>query len=211
MTRLATFHDHGWLRFPADKVQAGWAAHARSAAAIAEHDPHWLRSGGTWYVGVDALPNDAQGRIGHGPPLDGPAMTFISGALNLNLPLHRGQLSICYPGYPKPDAGESAAAFQFRLTRDAAHVDGLHAEGPARRRFLKEPHAFILGVALNPSHAEASPLVVWDGSHRIMGRLFRAIYGGRPPDQWPEIDVTEAYQAARREVFGTCPRIALPA
>jgi hypothetical protein len=138
-------------------------------------------------------------------------LEFLGDELALALPLHRAQVSICYPGYPKPDAGEPETAFRYRLTRDAAHVDGLHAEGPARKRVLKEPHAFVLGLPLNESHPQAAPLVVWNGSHRIMRRMFEAIYGGVPCAAWPAIDATAAYQAARREVFATCRRVPLPA
>jgi hypothetical protein len=36
-----------------------------------------------------------------------------------------------------------------RLVSDAAHVDGLLAEGPEKRRYVREPHAYILGVTLS--------------------------------------------------------------
>ena len=89
-------------------------------AAEAAKDPaqaHWLRCGGTWFVGVDALPNDAEGRLPGGPPLGGAAVDFITGALGLKLPMHRAQLSVCYPGYPQPSPEESEAAYGFRLRR----------------------------------------------------------------------------------------------
>ena len=92
-----------------------------------------------------------QGRVAGGPPLAGAAMAFIRDGTGLALPLHRAQVSVCYPGYPQPSAEESEAAYDFRRNRDAAHVDGLHGEGPEKRRYLKEPHAYILGITLTGS------------------------------------------------------------
>ena len=213
MVPREAFDRQGWLGFPFEQGVAGWAASAQPAALSSAGDPgfaHWLRCGGTWFVGVDALPNDAQGRVGSGPPLAGAAMAFIRDGLGLDLPLHPAQVSICYRGYPKPSPEESETAFRYRLNRDAAHVDGLHAEGPERRRFLREPHAYILGLPLAEAPAEAAPLVVWEGSHRIMGAALAEAYAGIPPRQWPDHDVTDIYQEARRKVFATCRRIALP-
>jgi hypothetical protein len=214
MPLLDEFRARGWLVFPAERVVADWASCALAPALSAAHDlslAHWLRCGGTWFVGVDALPNDAAGRVEGGPPLEGAAISFIRDELQFDPPLHKAQVSICYRGYPKPYEGESEQAFRYRLTRDAAHVDGLHAEGPERRRHLKEPHGYILGLALNPVPPEAAPLVVWDGSHSIMGNAFRSAFGNLAPAVWPETDVTEVYQEARRTVFATCRRIPLPA
>lgn len=207
-----TFHAQGWLRFPFDAKIAEWAAHALPHALRSAGDAafaHWLRCGGTWFVGVDALPNDASGRVAGGPVLSGTVIEFLRG-LGLERPLHPAQVSVCYHGYPKPYDAESAAAFSYRVKRDAAHVDGLHGEGPARRRFLKEPHAWILGLPLNRVDARAAPLTVWSGSHIIMKRCFEEVYGLVPPERWPEIDITEAYQAARRKVFDSCARVPLP-
>lgn len=191
-----------------------WADHARPEALAATQDPanrHWLRCGGTWFVGVDALPNDEAGRLEGGPPLEGAVMNLLRSMPGLDLPLHRAQVSVCYPGYPRPSPQESEAAFRFRRDRDAAHVDGLVAEGPAKRRFLREPHAYILGITLTAQSPDAAPLVAWEGSHHIMREAFTGVLGGLPISHWPEIDLTEAYQAARRQVFATCRRIALPA
>lgn len=207
------FAENGWLRFSFDRAVADWATHALSFALESVSDPahaHWLRCGGTWFVGVDALPNDAEGRVGGGPALGGAVMDFLRGDLGIERPLHPAQVSVCYHGYPKPYDAESETAYNYRLKRDAAHVDGLHGEGPARRRFLKEPHAYILGLPLNETDPRAAPLTVWSGSHRIMTRCFEAVYGAVPPERWPELDVTGAYQAARRECFETCERVALP-
>lgn len=99
---------------------------------------------GTWFVGVDTLPNAPDGTVGEAGPLTGQAWEAVS-ELYGRLPLHRGQVSVMYPGYPRPKDGEGEAAFGYRLRRDAAHVDGLLLEGPDRRRFLKERHAYIWG------------------------------------------------------------------
>jgi hypothetical protein len=127
------------------------------------------------------------------------------------LPLHRGQVSVTWPGYPRPRKGESEAAFRYRLKRDAAHVDGLLAVGEARRRMLRERHAYILGLPLTECDAGASPLVVWEGSHHVMREAFAQALGGRDDAEWREIDLTDAYHAARRTVFETCPRIEVSA
>lgn len=213
MTPLATFLNLGFLRFPADAESLAWARHARPAAAAAARDPaqaHWLRCGGTWFVGVDALPNDGAGMLPGGPSLAGAAVDFVRQELGLGLPLHRAQVSVCYPGYPQPSPEETAAAFNFRRNRDAAHVDGLLAEGPEKRRYLKEPHAYILGITLTEQSPGAAPLTVWKGSHRIMTEMFAAAFSGQAPEAWRDVDVTEAYQEARRKVFDECERVALP-
>lgn len=214
MARLGEFLERGFLTFPAEEALLRWTAAARPAAETVASDPaqaHWLRCGGTWFVGVDALPNDTQGRVGGGPALTGAAMDFIRDALGLTLPLHRAQVSICYPGYPRPSEGESEAAFNFRLRRDAAHVDGLLAEGAEKRRYLREPHAYVLGIALTEQSAGAAPLTVWEGSHRLMGETFAGVFRDLAPGDWREADLTAAYQEARRTAFAQCRRIELPA
>lgn len=214
MSILETFLAQGYLRFPLDEQVLAWAEHARPIAAETAKDPahaHWLRCGGTWFVGVDALPNDAGGQLAGGPPLSGAAMDFITQALGLFLPLHRAQVSICYPGYPQPYAEESPAAYQFRLKRDAAHVDGLLPEGPEKRRYVREPHAYILGLPLTRQSEDASPLVVWEGSHLIMREMFAKSFAGLPPEDWANVDVTDPYQEARRQAFASCRRVELAA
>ena len=189
----------GYVLFPWDAEVAAWAkaAHQAGQAVLAADDER--RHGGTWFVGVDALPNAADGSIG-GVPLSGPFLEHI----DMPSVWHKAQLSVVFPGYPGRDPGESDAAHRYRLNRDAAHVDGLLPEGPERRRHLREPHGFILGLALNDS--DQSPLVVWPGSHRIMAEAFAKAFAGVPTDAWGDVDVTDAYQAARRAVFATCQR-----
>ncbi|MEJ6398584.1 hypothetical protein [Yoonia sp. 208BN28-4] len=182
----------------ADPVVA-WARAAHAVALEVVKTPGDMRCGGTWRVGVDEVPNAPDGAIS-GVPLTGP----WEGLVPLPRQWHYAQLSVVYPGYPKQDKGESDAAHRFRLRRDAAHVDGLLPEGPDKRRHLREPHRFILGLPLNT--ATASPLVVWEGSHQIMRQTFAAAYDGIEPADWGDVDVTDIYQAARRSVFDKCVR-----
>lgn len=198
----------GWVRLgPLPGLQA-WADAALPAARrhVLSGDEEW-RCGGTWLAGVDALPNGAGGDIAGVP---------LPSELRAVLPWHpdswhAAQLSTLRPGYPQPWAGESDAAFRFRQTRDAAHVDGLLPIGPDRRRMLREPHAFILGLPLTEADPGAAPLVVWEGSQTLIRRAFTAALAPHPPETWGDIDLTEVYHAARREAFATCPRVALPA
>lgn len=209
----AAFARDGWLRFAAEPQLLDWVSAALPAAQAAAADPgnaHWLRCGGTWFVGVDVLPNDSQGRIGAGPPLGGAACSFIAAQYGTpSLSLHRAQVSVCYPGYPQASPQESEAALRFRRERDAAHVDGLLAEGPTRRRYLREPHAWILGVPLTATTAENAAPVVWTGSHHVMRAAFMSALGKHAPQQWGQIDLTGVYTAARHAVFANCPRVTL--
>lgn len=193
----------GWRRIGPHPAIAAWAATARQAAgmALALHPDPW-RAGGTWQAGVDALPNDDTGAIAGTP--------FPWAALGLPpQPLHRAQLSAVRPGYPRHDGDE--AAHRWRLRRDNAHLDGLIAEGPQRRRFIREPHAFILGLPLTPADPGAAPLVVWEGSHRIIRAALAAALAPHPPEAWAGIDITDAYTAARAQALRDCPRVELPA
>jgi hypothetical protein len=153
-------------------------------------------------VGLEALPNDPDGAVG------GVALPWEILGLS-PVPLHRAQVSTTRPGYPQPSAAETEAAYRFRLNRDSAHLDGLLPVGPGKRRHVKEPHAWILGLPLNRADAGAAPLVVWEGSHLVMQAALRRTFADRPGD-WSEVDITEAYQAARAEVFRTCARVELP-
>ena len=195
---------NGYVVFPFDPDLAVWAkaAAARAERVLAEATE--FRHGGTWFVGVDALPNMPDGSI-DGVPLAG----AWRGHVAMPDQWHRAQLSVVFPGYPRQDADESDAAHRFRRQRDAAHVDGLLPEGPLRRRHLREPHSFILGLPLN--EAEASPLVVYPESHRIIGRAFAQAFDGVPVEDWGDVDITDVYQSARREVFATCARVEVAA
>jgi len=161
------------------------------------------RCGETWFVGVNALPNDGAGRIA------GAILPW--GELGLEpVMLHRAQLSVVRAGYPKPSVAESDAAFRFRLNHDSAHLDGLIAEGPNKRRRVVEPHRWIVGLALNDADEGASPLVVWEGSQTIMRQELFTALRDLPEAEWGTVDVTDAYQAARKRVFAECPRVVVP-
>lgn len=182
---------------------AAWAAAAGPVARQAvERSAESWRCGGTWFVGLDALPNGPDGAVG--------GVEFPWQELGLRpVPLHPAQLSVVVEGYPRQGDEESESAFRFRQLRDAAHLDGLLPVGPEKRRMVKEPHGWIVGLPLNAADAGASPLVVWEGSHRIMGDALRAAFAGcsgAPEDH----DITEAYQAARKQVFESCRRVELP-
>jgi hypothetical protein len=221
MTRdaAAQFFERGWVAFPPDAALTAWVAAAAPLAAEIASDPAaraaWLRCGGTWFAGVNILPNGPDGAVpARGvPPLDGAAMRFVADVLGFpRVRLDRAQISVCYPGYPQPWEGESETAFRFRARRDAAHVDGLlREEGPegGRRRRLGETHGFILGIPLSASHPDAAPFVVWERSHELMRRAFRARLAGIEPERWGREDVTETYQEARRAAFETCARVAV--
>ncbi|MBC2835082.1 hypothetical protein [Paragemmobacter straminiformis] len=197
------FDRTGWRRVTGQGI-AAWAAAAGpiAARAVADSTEAW-RCGGTWFVGLDALANDASGAVG--------GRVFPWSELGLApVALHRGQLSVVRAGYPQPSEAETEAAFRFRLNRDAAHLDGLIAEGPEKRRRVVEPHRWIVGMALNDADEGASPLVLWEGSHRIMRDALLAALRGLPEADWGKADITEAYQAARKRVFAECPRLVLP-
>lgn len=206
----ADLDDKGWLHFPLDPNTLKWARAADRAAQQVLADPAmrdlWLQCQGTWFVGVDALATRPDGSI-NGVPLRGPWEALLD-----PMPaLHPAQLSVTFPGYPQPRAGESDAAFRYRLHRDAAHVDGLIAEGKDRRRKVLEPHSFILGLPLNEAPPDASPLVVWEGSHHLMGDALSNALRGRYTAEMSQVDVTEIYTDTRRIVFETCRRVPLPA
>ena len=196
---MADLAKDGFVVFDVDPRVTRWATCAHAAACDVANDPvqraNWLRHGDTWFVGVDALPNRADGSIGD---------VDLSGPWNDIMPApkvwHRAQVSVVYDGYPKKDPHESEAAHRFRVDRCAAHVDGLHLE--AGRRIVREPHAFILGLPLNDS--DACPLVVWRGSHVAMRAALTGAVGSGDPCG---VDVTEAYIAARRAVFDTCEAV----
>ncbi len=211
---VKTLFSKGWARFAHDAELQRWLDIATPVAKARVADPaeqaEWLQCEGTWFVGVDTLPNTGDGAVLGSGPLCGVAYDAAR-TLYGTLPLHRGQVSVMYPGYPKPRKGEGEGAFRYRLNRDAAHVDGLLAVGESRRRMLKERHAYILGLPMTDCDATASPLVIWEGSHAIMRAAFAEVLGAVPEADWEQIDLTEVYQDTRRVVFETCPRVEIAA
>jgi len=214
--RLANFSDAGWLKFHSDPRLLDWLHCAGPQALATRYDPamvkDWLRCQQTWFIGVNALANGADGAIGKSGPLAGEAIDFVRGELQFgNRDLDRAQVSIAYPGYPKPHQSESEQSFQFRLKRDAAHIDGLHPVGPKRRRKVLEFQGFLLGIPVTQTTPDAAPLVVWEGSHRVLGRAIRHALGHLPVDAWPDTDLTDVYHQARQLVFETCRRVVVHA
>lgn len=208
---VAAVQARGWARLASEPAILRWALAARGPGLAAARDPaqsQWLRAGGTWFVGVHALPNSPDGAVG-GVPLAGTAVEAAKALAGTRFNWDRAQVSICWRGYPKPSEGESAAAFRFRRDRDAAHLDGLH-RGEGGTRHLREHHLFLLGLPLTEAPQGAAPLVAWEGSHRIMGEMLRRALADLPPDRWAEVDLAPAYTEARRRVFETCRRVALP-
>ena len=207
---MTGFSEKGWMKIPFDAGVLGWAETARGAGEAAMRDralAHWWVCENTWFVGVDALPNDGRGALPGGAPLGGAPQSAIEALYGALPRLHNGQLSVVRPGYPKPREGESAAAFRYREKRDAAHVDGIKAVGPDRRRFIDERHAWILGLPLTENTPDEAPLVVWEGSHEIMRAALRTALAPHPEAEWDRVDVTEVYQSARRRIFDTCRRV----
>ena len=205
------FFERGWCRFPRDRGLSEWVAATLPAArqtVEAPENARWRRCGGTWFAGVNVLPNDATGAVCGGPALSGQAVDFVTSKFGLGrFAWDPGQVSACYPGYPKPMAEESQAAFRYRLKRDAAHIDGFARIGPERRRYLSEHHSFLLGIPMVEADEGASPLVVWEGSHRVVRETFEAEYDGVAPADWAGRDVTETYHAVRRRIFEECRRV----
>lgn len=209
---MSSYADLGWQVFEPEPSVVTWAAaalpHARRALSAPEMS-HWYQCENTWFVGLEALQNDALGRVGDSGPLTGRVVDFIAGSCGGWPALHRAQVSAVFPGYPRPRVGENDAAFRYRKNRDAAHVDGIIGKGQAKRRFVEEPHAFVLGLPLNEAEAGAAPLVVWERSHHVMRRALQARLDATQGADLSTVDVTEAYQQARRECFETCRRVEL--
>ena len=200
----------GWAMLPFSSSLLEWVEAARPIASKIAADPEqrkaWLRHGATWFAGVNALPNTPTGAVGGGPALP-PEMFEMLEKFGLPTALDAGQISVVYPGYPKQDPSESDAAHRYRVQRDAAHVDGLLPIGPDRRRFLREPHAYVLGIPLTQSSQDASPMVVWSGSHHLVRKNFTAQMGDLPSDRWRDVDLTDVYHETRRKIFTTCQRV----
>ena len=168
----------------------------------------WLRCGGTWFSGVNALPNSKTGEVGASGVLAGNTIDFIHNKLiTTGFGWDPGQISVCYPGYPQPGESESPNAYNFRRDRDAAHVDGLLPEGIDRRRHLREYHGFILGIPMLNFDQDASPFVVWEGSHELIRSALLCHFENIPADKWGDQDVTNLYKQTRDLVFQECRRV----
>ncbi|SFK68506.1 hypothetical protein [Shimia haliotis] len=205
---MSPFFAKGWSVLPFDARVKAWAKAAWLAGQDAMRAPEmaqWWACENTWFIGVDALPNDPSGAIG-GVALDGAPLSALTELYGPLPELHSAQLSVVTAGYPRPRDNESEAAFGYRLRRDAAHIDGLK-RGPKGERLLEEPHHWLLGLPLTTNIDAESPLVVWEGSHEVMRAALGRVLMEIQPQEWAVTDISEAYQAARREVFASCRRV----
>ncbi len=205
---MDSFDTLGWAKLPYNQALAAWVKSTHPLALKAANDPdhrtNWLRCQGTWFVGVDVLTNAA--------PLSGPVVKAAELAMgHKGFDWGKGQVSTCYKGYPKQGANETDSMFNYRRNRDFAHLDGLKAVGPNRRRMMDEFHGFILGIPLNETPPDAAPFVIWEGSHLIFRDMLEKAYAGIQPVSWPQIDITEIYQQTRTEIFKTCKRVEIHA
>lgn len=205
----AQFETRGWIALGPSEDVLAWAEAARPLALAAARASPDRRCGGTWGPGVDGLDNAVDGSVG-GVPFPESLAAVLRGLGLLPDRWHRAQLSAVYPGYPRRGPEESAAAARFRRTRDAAHLDGLLPVGPQRRRMPREAHGFILGLPVTHADPGASPLVVWEGSHRDLQAALAGALRSVPPERLPETDVTELYHQTRRRIFETRCRVPLP-
>lgn len=202
------FQEKGWAQLSSDAALAAWAETARQAGIAAAESPelaHWWQCEGTWFVGVDALPNDPDGVL-NGLGLGQRLRSRVEALVGPMGALHPAQVSIIRPGYPKPREGESATGFGYRQKRDAAHVDGLRLDRKSGVRCCAEYHAYVLGIPLNNADEKASPMVLWEGSHIIMQRALKAALAPYPQEVWSTVDISAPYKEARKKVFETCLR-----
>ena len=206
------FRRLGWQTLPRDQSVLDWTSCVRTwvdAKLIAKQfSPSQLRCGGTWFAGVNFLENKGSGEF-NGISFSGHSVAEILKQFGVYFDgWDSAQVSICYPGYPKKMNEESTAAFEYRKKRYGAHVDGIIPVGINKRRFLKEPHAFVLGIPLSDFNKYAAPLVVWEGSHKIIRSMIWEKLKNFDPQSWTNIDITENYHEARRIIFNTCkPKI----
>jgi len=210
---LQHYQQHGWCKFGYDDELYRWVDHVLPYAINClktKENEQWWRYQRTWFVGVNALPNDVSGVVDGGPKFSGTAQRFMRQHLNLSTSqMDRAQVSTCFPGYPKAASDESVALHSYRLKRDAAHVDGLLREGPERQRFVREHHEYILLIPLTEVDNGAAPVVVWNGSHLIIKQALISAFEGIAREQWVKTPVTAPYQCARKQVFEQCQRVEL--
>ena len=209
---LVSLSERGWIKFDNDPDILDWVHYIQPTAAGIAKDPKqkalWLRHGDTWFVGVNSLPNDPAGSVAEWPQLKGAVVDFLI-KLHGPIALDRAQISVIYPGYPAFDGTETEVAHRYRKNRCGAHVDGLRSEGLNRRRFIHEPHQYVLGLPTVGYNVQASPMVVWEGSHHIIRAAFKSVLDDIPVAQWNSIDLTKVYHEARRNCFDQCEQISI--
>jgi len=210
---LTDYRKRGWTVFEPEPAILDWATACAPVANSLARDPqldHWWRCNRTWFAGVNVLPNAADGSVADQgiPPLSGSVITFIRDMLGHPVDaFDAAQISVVTHGYPAHGAEETEAAHRYRINRCAAHVDGLERIMPDRRRKLSETHAFLLGIPLSGATADQGAFVVWEGSHEIMRAAFKARLADTSPSRWRDVDITDAYTDARRQVFDTCKAV----
>lgn len=206
MKQWTDYCEKGYCHFAYDEALDAWIDSILPMAEATLTDSanaHWWRWRGTWFAGVNVLPNDKQGRCGDSKPLQGKAYEFAKKHIPLCDDLDKAQISVCVSGYPQPD-GE--AGFAFRLHKDAAHLDGLLKEND--KRFLCEYHGYILGIGLNSTDEKSSPVVIYEGSHKRVQAWLQKRFADEKA--WETIDLTAEYNALRKDILQTCPRKILP-
>ncbi len=212
--RYMNYQRDGWYQFSADDQILGWLESIQTVvgqAIAAPQNQHWWRYQGTWFVGVNVLPNDGRGRVNAGPTLTGAAANFLAKYLKADLgAFDKAQLSIVRAGYPQADKHETKAALAYRRDRDAAHIDGLLKDAVAAGRYAREYHHYLWAIALHDGSLCTSPLVVWRGSHRLIQDSFRRFFADKDIESISQYDVSECYAATRKQVFEQCERVALP-
>jgi len=205
---LHQLQSKGWVCLPAQPAIEAWRQQALPVALERMAAPElqqWWRYQKTWFVGVNALPNDPLGRLtDDGPEVAESLRQLLADYLHCplaSMAFDQAQISACMPGYPQPNSQESDAAFAFRQQHFAAHLDGLRPMGEHRRRHLTEQHSFILGIPLTQHPPDAGPLMIWPGSHKLIQTWLQQQLQHTPPHQWQEIDLTDSYQALRWHIL----------
>lgn len=218
---FAHYQKFGWVKFCSDKRLLNWLDSLQKNCDIdslyPRHDYHHLwRCDGTWFVGVDTIPNDHHGIVRQSLPLDGSIIDFIKQHLWQRPQWHRGQLSVCFPEYPKKGDEDTLKSWQFRIKHHAAHCDGIHGIGKftndqKKSRFLKEHHRFILAIPLDNITQHNAPMMLWQESHRLIQKMLCDVFANMLTCEWQNYDITKIYQHCRRHILETITPIAMTA
>ena len=75
----------------------------------------------------------------------------------------------------------------FRSRRFSRFLAEFNPIGKEKIRKLKEQHAFILGIPVTLSSKKASPLVVWEGSQKIVKHYFKKSLSNVDPNIFGKI------------------------
>ena len=198
----------GWCRFAEDAAVRAWAEAALPAARVAMHDPaqaHWWQCEDTWFVGVDALDNDARGAVAGGPSLCGAPVSVISEMFGVACPrCTRHRFRWCGKGIPSRARARVRRRSAIACAGTRRMWMAFAPKGAARRRRIAEPHMFILGLPLTGCRAGGLPRWCFGKAvTRSCAPVFATALADHKAEDWGQVDITEAYVAARREVFET--------